>query len=83
MFACLGLTKASLWRHAARRHLLVAASPEKAHISRRIWATPITASGVAILAAIGVPFAILGLFFIPLVARLLDRPDRRGSKTPS
>src|SRR5262245_43073272 len=73
IFTGLGLAKASLWRGALRRHLVDVRSAETRSISRRIWATPITAAAVGVSGAAGVPFAMMGFPLIPVVARLLDR----------
>jgi uncharacterized membrane protein len=73
IFTGLGLAKASLWRGALRHRLVDGKSAEAQSISRRVWATPLTAATVGALGTLGVPFAMLGFTFIPLVARLLDR----------
>jgi uncharacterized membrane protein len=79
IFTGLGLAKVSLWRNALRHRLVDVASAEAQSISRRVWATPLTAATVGGLGAVGVPFAMLGFTLIPLVARLLDR---RGATPP-
>jgi uncharacterized membrane protein len=72
-FAGLGFTKARLWQHVTRNHLVDANTAEAQRISRRVWATPLTALAVAILGGLGLPFAVVGFSAIPFVARLMDR----------
>ena len=76
IFTGLGLAKASLWRGALRHRLVDVNSAEAQSISRRVWATPLTAATVGVLGGIGVPFTMLGFTLIPLVARALDRSRR-------
>ena len=79
IFTGLGLAKASLWRGAVRCRLVDVDSAEAQSISRRVWATPLTAAAVGTLGAVGVPFTMVGFTAIPIVARLLDR---RGVRPP-
>jgi uncharacterized membrane protein len=74
-FAGLGVAKAAYWRHAVRRgHVHDPLSDAVRSIGRRVWAAPLAAAGVAIAAALGVPYAPAGFVAIPLLVRLLDRP---------
>jgi uncharacterized membrane protein len=75
-FAGLGLAKAGLWRHAVHRNHVRADRLVVRSVSRRIWASPLTAGAVAVAALLGVPMAFVGFMFIPLVAFLLQRPLR-------
>jgi uncharacterized membrane protein len=84
-FAGLGLAKAGLWRHAVRRGQVTTGTSEVSHVTRRVWATPITAIAVAAAALFGVPFAFVGFMVIPLVAQLLDhigKPGRQAAAKP-
>jgi len=72
-FAGLGLAKAGLWRHAVRGGQVKAERPVVRGISRRVWATPLTAVLVAAAAIAGVPFAFVGFALIPPIAALLRR----------
>jgi uncharacterized membrane protein len=73
-FGGLGLAKLGFWRHAVRRGLVERDSLEARSISRRVWATPLTAAGVGVAALAGVPHAYAGFALIPVVASGLDRP---------
>jgi hypothetical protein len=77
VFAGLGLAKAGLWRHAARRGLVDTGSPDAPRIGARVWATPITATAVAVAAIAGIPWPVMGFMLIPVVAQLLDRRARQ------
>ena len=79
VFAGLGLAKAGLYRHAVRRGLVDTSSSDAARIGARVWATPITATGVAVAAIAGLPWPVMGVMFIPVVAQLLDRRARQGT----
>jgi hypothetical protein len=79
VFAGLGLAKAGLWRHAVRRGLVDTSSPDALRIGARVWATPITATGVAAAAIAGIPWPVMGFMFIPVVAQVLDRRARQSS----
>jgi uncharacterized membrane protein len=79
VFAGLGLAKAGLWRHAARRGLVDLDSPDAVRIGARVWATPITATGVAAAAMAGLPWPVMGFMLIPVVAQLLDRRARQAA----
>jgi len=74
-FTGLGIAKMAFWSHAVKRgHVQDPLSAAVRGVSRRVWATPLTAGSVAVAALAGVPFATFGFMAIPLVARLLDRP---------
>jgi len=77
-FAGLGLAKLGFWRHAVRKRLVDPDASEARSISRRVWATPLTATAVGVAAVAGVPHAYAGFVLIPAVAGLLDRPRTPG-----
>jgi uncharacterized membrane protein len=79
-FAGLGFTKARWWQYAVKRNLVNRSASEVTHISRRVWATPLTAGAVAIAGGLGLPFAVVGFSAIPFVARLMDRPQARSEQ---
>lgn len=82
-FGLVGLSKVWVWRYAAkdRRLLNEAATPAVVRsISRRSWAVPITCFAVAIAGGAGVPAAYVGFALVPLVAWLLDRPERPAKR---
>jgi len=72
-FTGLGLAKAAFWRYAVRHGLTAGADPEAASISRRVWATPLTAGLVVAAAAMDIPHAYYGFMLIPLAAYLLQK----------
>ena len=81
-FDRLGITKARPWRHTISRQLVASDTEEAYHVSRQVWATPLTALVVAVVGAFGVPYAVIGFSFSPLDARFLDRP-RQASRALS
>ena len=75
----LGLAKLWVWKYATRRPHLLASNATPAvirRVSRRSWAVPLTCFATAVLGGLGLPGAYIGFLFIPLVAWLLDRPQR-------
>ena len=80
-FSGLGFAKVGFWRRAVRCGLVSSTEAEVGPISRRVWATPLTAVAVAGVSAFGVPFAFIGFMLIPLVARLLQGRTMRLRRT--
>jgi uncharacterized membrane protein len=76
VFLGMGLAKVWFWRHAVTRGLAVT-SPDSSSISRRVWGVPITAGAITIVGGFGIPYAMCGFALIPVVVRLLDRPQSR------
>lgn len=65
VFALLGLSKAYLWRYAVRRGLVDTSAATRI-IALRLWAQPVTATGVAMLGLTGVTYAFFGFAMLPL-----------------